>query len=56
MMTVSAKLQKVLEGRYIEVVPDSTLEPYMFMFDVPKGESDVRIVYDWSKSGFNDAT
>ena len=28
----------------------------MFMFDVPKGDSDVRMVYDGSKSGFNDAT
>ena len=53
---VSRKLQKVLERRYIEVVKDSELESYMFMFDVPKGESDVRIVYDGSKSGFNDAT
>ena len=56
MLKVSAKLQKVLERRYIEVVRDSELESYMFMFDVPKGESDVRIVYDGSKSGFNDAT
>lgn len=53
---VSAKLQKVLNRRYIEVVRDSEVQSYMFMFDVPKGDSDVRIVYDGSKSGFNDAT
>ncbi|KAI2495932.1 hypothetical protein MHU86_18586 [Fragilaria crotonensis] len=53
---VSAKLQKVLDRRYIEVVRDSELKSYMFMFDVPKGDSDVRMVYDGSKSGFNDAT
>ena len=46
----------MLERRYIEVVWDSELESYMSMFDVPKGESDVRILYDGSKSGFNDAT
>ena len=27
----------------------------MFMFDVPKGDSDVRIVYDGSKSGLNES-
>jgi hypothetical protein len=53
---VSLKLQKVLDRRYIEVVPDIELASYMYMFDVPKGDSDVRIVYDGSKSGFNDAT
>jgi hypothetical protein len=56
MLKVSGKLQKVLDRRYIEVVPDSSLQSYMFMFDVPKGESDIRIVYDGSKSGFNDST
>ena len=56
MLKVSEILQKVLDRRYIEVVPDSSLQSYMFMFDLPKGESDVRIVYDGSKSGFNDST
>src|SRR5210317_1039012 len=27
----------------------------MYVFDVPKGESDIRMVYDGSKSGLNDA-
>lgn len=27
----------------------------MFMFDVPKGDADIRMVYDGSKSGLNDA-
>ena len=27
----------------------------MFVFDVPKGEDDIRMVYDGSKSGLNDA-
>lgn len=53
---VSRKLQKVLDRGYIEVVRDAELKSYMFMFDVPKGDSDVRMVYDGSKSGFNDAT
>ena len=56
MRTVSSKLQKVLDRKYIEVVRDSEIKSYMFMFDVPKGDSDVRMVYDGSKSGYNDAT
>ena len=52
---VTDKLQKVMDRKYIEVVRDSDLESYMFMFDVPKGDSDIRMVYDGSKSGFNDA-
>ena len=56
MWKVSGKLQKVLDRKYIEVVRDADVKSYMFMFDVPKGDSDVQMVYDGSKSGFNYAT
>ena len=31
------------------------VEAYMYMFDVPKGTSDIWMVYDGSKSGLNKA-
>jgi hypothetical protein len=52
---VTAKLQKVVDRGYISIVQDEALASYMYMFDVPKGESDIRMVYDGSKSGFNDS-
>ncbi|KAI2508968.1 hypothetical protein MHU86_5463 [Fragilaria crotonensis] len=53
---VSAKLQKVVDRGYIEIVEDAEkVKSFMFMFDVPKGDSDIRMVYDGSRSGFNES-
>ena len=53
---VSAKLQKVVDRGYIEIVNDpDRVKSFMFMFDVPKGDSDIRMVYDGSRSGFNES-
>ena len=46
---------KVKEKGYIELVDIKLVEALMFMFHVPKGESDIRMVYDGSKSGLNEA-
>ena len=53
---VSAKLQKVVDRGYIEIVDDvEKVKSFMFMFDVPKGDSDIRMVYGGSRSGFNES-
>ena len=53
---VSAKLQKVVDRGYIEIVNDpDRVKSFMFMFDVPKGDSDIRMVYDGSRSGFDES-
>ena len=51
---VKAKLQIVIDKGYIEIVDLEAVEAMMYMFHVPKG-SDIRMVYDGSKSGLNDA-
>ena len=53
---MSAKLQKVVDRGYIDIVDDvEKVKSFMFMFDVPKGDSDIRMVYDGSRSGFNES-
>ena len=49
------KLQKVIDKGYIELTELKLVEAMMFMFHVPKGEKDIRMVYDGSKSGLNEA-
>ena len=49
------KLDNVLGKGYIELCDLRDLEAMMFMFSVPKGEDDIRMVYDGSKSGLNEA-
>ena len=44
MWKVSGKLQKVLDRKYIEVVRDADVKSFMFIFDFPKGDLDVRMV------------
>jgi len=39
--TPKAKLENVMEKGYIEVVDIKLVEALMFMFHVPKGESDI---------------
>ena len=53
---VKEKVAKVMERGYlVSAGPDDVVESLMYMFDVPKGEEDIRMVYDGSKSGLNDA-
>ena len=52
---VKAKLDNVIAKGYVSKVEPSALKSLMFMFDVPKGDEDIRMVYDGSKSGLNDA-
>jgi hypothetical protein len=52
---VKQKVNEVLKARYMTKCQPDTLRALMFMFDVPKGEIDVRMVYDGSKSGLNAA-
>ena len=52
---VKNKLQAVIDKGYIELTDIELVEAMMFMFHVPKGETDIRMVYDGTKSGLNDA-
>ena len=52
---MKAKLENVMEKGYIELVDIKLVEALMFMLHVPKGESDIQMVYDRSKSGLNKA-
>ena len=47
------KLQKVFDRGYID--SDTTVASLMSFFYVPKGEDDIRMVYDGTKCGLNDA-
>ena len=47
-----AKLEKVKTLRYIQ---PGTVTSLTFYFSVPKGETDIRMVYDGTKSGLNDS-
>ena len=49
---VTAKVNKIIDRGYIKEGMVKSLIKY---FQVPKGESDVRIVYDGTDSGFNDS-
>ena len=48
---VRGKIQKVLDRNYIGPGRVTSL---MNVFDVPKGDSDIRLVYNGTKSGLND--
>ena len=52
---VKKKLDNVLMKGYIELTDIKLVEAMMFMFHVPKGEADIRMVYDGTKSGLNDS-
>ena len=53
---VKAKVEKVMRRGYLKSTrPGDEVKSLMYMFDVPKGEDDIRMVYDGSKSGLNDA-
>ena len=50
---VEEKLQKVLDRGYLD--NDEWIVSLTSYFDVPKGEDDIRMVYDGTKCGLNDA-
>jgi len=52
---VKEKLEKVIDRGYLKSAGDREVLSLMFVFDVEKGEYDIRLVYDGSKSGLNDA-
>ena len=52
---VKKKVMKVVERGYIVRSSLSSISAFMFMFDVPKGDSDIRMVYDGTKSGLNES-
>jgi len=49
---VQAKLKKFVQRDYIW---KGTMESLISFFTVPKGESDIRVVFDGTRSGLNDA-
>lgn len=52
---VKKKLEKVVRKGYIELCDIEEVEAMMYMFHVPKGADDIRMVYDGSKSGLNNS-
>jgi hypothetical protein len=52
---VKEKVEAVIKKGYIVQASKTAIRSLMFMFDVPKGSTDVRMVYDGSKSGLNDS-
>jgi hypothetical protein len=52
---VKEKVVAVLKTGYIMRASPEEIRSLMFMFDVPKGTDDVRMVYNGSKSGLNDS-
>ena len=51
---VRAKIEKALHRRYM-IHSGITLRAFIKYFGVPKGEFDIRVVYDGTASGLNDA-
>ena len=52
---VKEKLQRVLDRGYVEITDIKFVEALMYMFHVPKGKSDIRMVYDATKSRLNES-
>lgn len=50
------KVFKVIKRGYLLPTPLDNLQSLMHYFSVPKGEDDIRMVYDGSKCGLNEAT
>ena len=49
------KIRKVLRQGYIEMVANDQVKGLMHYFSVPKGQTDIRMVYDGTRSGLNQA-
>ena len=52
-LKVKEKIQRVINYGYIELRDIEEVKSLMYYFNVPKGEDDIRMVYDGSKSGLN---
>eukprot|EP00536_Pseudo-nitzschia_multiseries_P004835 jgi/Psemu1/10996/gm1.10996_g len=52
-LPVKEKLSVVVDKGYIELADIKFVEAMMFMFHIPKGETDVHIIYNDTKSGLN---
>ena len=52
---VKEKIQRVIDNGYIELRDTEEVESLMYYFHVPKGEEDIQMVYDGSKSGLNES-
>ena len=50
---VKEKIQRVIDNGYIELRDIEDVKSLMYYFHVPKGEDDIRMVYDGSKPGLN---
>lgn len=52
LLQVGKKVEKVVKRGYLQ---EGHIKSLINFFDVPKGEADIRLVYDGTKSGLNDA-
>lgn len=50
---VKAKVKKLLDKGYIELADLDLIEAFMHFIHVPKGDNNICMVYDGSKSGLN---
>lgn len=50
---VKENLERVLKRGYVVLADIQFVESMMYMFHVPKGEDDIRMVYDGTESGLN---
>lgn len=48
-------MEQVLHWGYVELADIQFIEAMMYMFHVPKGEDDIQMVYDGTKSGLNNS-
>ena len=52
---VMEKIKKVIKWRYLTMASGATIKSYIKYFAVPKGEDDIRMVYDATANKLNDA-
>ena len=55
LMKVRNMIEKVLDHKYIVKTDKANIRSTMFHFHVPKGDINIRMVYDEIKSGLNNA-
>ena len=52
---VKEKIQTALSKGYLSWANHHCIKSFMHFFHVPKGSEDIRMIYDGTKSGLNDA-
>ena len=52
---VKAKLQRVIDKEYVKLVDIEYVKSLMYIFHFPKGENNIQMVYNCTKSGLNTA-